>query len=249
VKRFEDILRLISGVLLGTLVRDFDTLRMNLADLFSVTKPHFDVVAIGRATTVVLIAAFLRNIHGSAQYDQATEDMKVRPEFERTHRGRIFTFLFSLAALFGGPALIGHVVANHSVAKSSNTQLTVMPLLSGEWFFVLMFFPFGVYIVWDALLWIWGEDTQETAIGPVLENWIWIDCLGLFVFIGFIGFELYQRGKGIPFNYELAALAYLAISSFIILADYCTNRSFYFPELSSPPSIASSANGASVERR
>lgn len=229
MKRFEDVLRLISGVILGTLLRDFDALRMNLADLFSVTRPHFGVVTVGRITTILLIAAFLRNIHGSARYDETVEQMSAPPQFERTHRGRILTFLFGLAALFCGPALVGHIIANHSVTKSLSLQVTITPLISGEWFCIVLFFPFAVYLVWDALLWIWSENTEEVAIARVLYSWIRIDCFGLSIFLAFAGFELYERAWKTPFNYELAAVAYIVISSLIIVVDYWTNRSFYFP--------------------
>ena len=108
-------------------------------------------------------------------------------------------------------------------------QFRITPLISGEGFCVVLFFPFAVYLVWDALLWLWGEDSEGTTVGNVLHSWIVIDCFGLFLFLSFAGFELYERARKIQFNYELAAMTYIVISTTIILVDYWINRSFYFP--------------------
>lgn len=234
MKRFEDVLRIISGILLGALVRDFDDLRGNFTGLFATTAPHFADTFVAQLTTILLICVFLRNIHGSVRYDDAVEGSDFQTALEKNHFGRFVEFSFALAALFCGPSLVGHYIAHHAVVRDPTGKEALKVLLSGEQFAFLLFFPFAIYFVWDVLLWV-GSDAKcdgSNEMERVAYNWILMDCLGLACVLAIGYVELYQRGRGGHFNFEVWALTFSLVASAIVFGDYFLNRSFYFPERS-----------------
>lgn len=233
MKRFDDILRVISGVLLGVLVRDFDTLVGGFASLYRQEHRHFFDDSVAGATAFLVAIAFLRNIHGSARYDdflkEQDEALKKQGQelslaSESTYAGRMTAFGLTLASLFFGPFWVSHEIANHASRASTK-----------EFFTVILFFPFLVFAIWDFRLWFLEDDGAQGWKGTltaITYKWVCIDCIAIFLLLSYAALNLYLRSKGVIVqgneNTEFSSLAFLLIVSFMIATDYLVNRTFYF---------------------
>ncbi len=222
MRKFEDILRILSSILLGTLIRDFDSMSKNLKMYFE-QRPHsLYVDEVADTTTVVLIALFFRNIHGSARYDSFCEETGYYPLFERNRIGRSATFALTLLALFFGPAHAGHRIATHLRMDQSVRMMALY-----------LFLPLLVYAVWDVLLWCSDTGRKNRSdklhMQDVIDHWVKIDALGLLIVILMGLCWLYLKLSEAAFPSELMAVFFILCAVSAISADYITNVDFYFP--------------------
>jgi hypothetical protein len=224
MKRFEDVLRVLSSILLGSLIRDFDSLDKHLKTYLEshgtgtyLNEPGM----VATAVSFVLILTLLRNIHGSARYDDYVEDVKYKPSFETRLRGRVGSFILAIAALFASP-IVGHHIAHH--LNPSYSQPVVA---------ILLFFPFLIYSCWDILLCFADPEapngSRQRSIREVAVTWLKIDMIGV-VGVMLIGlWALYLRGCGQDLPTDFLGLGFTGLATVMIGADYLLNAHFYFP--------------------
>ena len=236
MRRFENILRILSSVLLGTLVRDFDSLSGGIKNFFlSHNSSFFSPYApkIATFTAIVLIGVYLRNIHASACYDDFIEARGYVLKIDRRLRWRITSFGLGLLSLFGAP-VAGHIIAHHLPDRGSRAWLT--------W---CLFLPFAVYFIWDIILYLADpEPSSENAhleIEEISRKWLRIDAAGLFLVAILLIYNLYLEGYKQVLPTEVIAAAFILIAVGTIFADYLWNNRLYFPAYSER-----SANHATV---
>ncbi len=225
MKRFDDVLRMLSGILLGIMVRDFDLMSTNLCAFCGGNPQNGIEYLVAFCAVLMLLAIFLRNIHGSARYDEYVENEKCRSIIERNIPGRFFIWLLYICALFLGPSLAGRRLAR-------GFKLTD----SIGWLAAMLFFSLAVYIVWDFVLWFFplektAENGQvERRLEDVVRNWVKID--GVALLLGMISVAVYWF---VVLNCRenvqrlLVAVSFVVISCFMLVGDYWKNRQFYFP--------------------
>ncbi|MGZ8874241.1 MAG: hypothetical protein ACXW1F_04725 [Halobacteriota archaeon] len=223
MRKFEDILRILSSVLLGTLVRDFDLLSGGLKNFFinhhSPLSSHAQNIA--TVTSVILILVYVRNIHASARYDDFLEKTGYALCIDRKLYGRWASYCFNLMGLFAVP-FAGHILAHHLADAES-----------AIWLSLPLFLSFIVYGLWDAILWL-AEPEQhrpdvQAAMDDIMWKWLVVDALGLllvFVLL-LIYFRLTSTGQAFPA--EVTALFFVVIAAGTIIADYFWNHRLYFP--------------------
>jgi hypothetical protein len=226
MRKFDDVLRIISSILLGALIRDIDDLRKSLG-LFIINssrgsiEPH-DKDYLTLAISIVLVATFLRNIHGSARYDELIARRGYTPNLERRVGGRMWFFALGVAGLFLGPFFAGHQLAHH-----------LAPEDWVGWPTFCLFFSFGIYLLWNMSLWLSDPDDGDASNGPavdvIVERWLKIDAVGILVIIVMFGYSLYLRAGGHRLSAALMALTFIVFGIVVTLADYVANREFYFP--------------------
>lgn len=226
MRRHEDILRILSSVLLGTLVRDFERLSDHLRDFFlSHNSPFFSSHAenIATVTIIVLIGVYLRNIHASARWDDFVEKSHLTLKIDRKLRWRISSFILALLSLIGAP-VAGHIIGYHLPTGGSIAWM-VWPL----------FLPLAVYVIWDAVLFLSDPEPSSDGTRPQVEEiarkWVFIDALGLALVTVLLGIKLYLEGKPnqqqIP--PEVVAVGFVLIATGIVITDYLWNHRLYFP--------------------
>ena len=222
---------MLSSILLGLLVQDFDSLRLNFALLFR----HSDVVLAAdfaaRITALMLIVVFLRNIHGAVRYDELLDRGRVKPNLDKTTRGRAFSFACAVSALFLGPSLVGHYIVHHAMIETSSPLGRQSHPLSSHIFTTVLFLPFICYMAWDVMIWLLGHDerTADSRFERVTDTWARIDAVGLALIMMFGSLALW-RSKYHTFNYEFMALSFVAIAFVVVTSDYWFNREYYFPD-------------------
>jgi hypothetical protein len=222
---------MLSSILLGGLVNNFDLLKNNLAVLFTRGTLGIGADNIAQLTALVLIALFIRNIHGSVRYDDLITRTNLSPALEASLFGRFLIFIFSISALFLGPSLAGHYIVHHAVENVQLAVGTEVRLISGQTFTVILFLPFAVYFAWDCIMWVWESDGKvaESELDRTTYRWLVLDAIGIVLFLAMLVFDLLRRVHGRSFNYEIAALFFLLIGMVSIVGDYYFNREFYFP--------------------
>lgn len=226
MKRTDDIIRILSSVLLGMLIKDFHSLSDNLNGFFRSFPNHSAYAGIiATLTAITLIGLFVRNIHGSARYDDFVEKKEYVLSLDATVAKRSSAFLLTFLGLFIGPVLASHIIAYHLPKVAGN---------SSWWVIAPLFFTLAVYAVWDLFLWL-GDvkhttNTESLTIQDVAHRWLKIDayCLALLTAL-LIVFVIYQ-GKGLDFPPELIGIGFIVISGVAIFGDYISNRLFYFPQ-------------------
>jgi hypothetical protein len=225
MRKFDDVLRIISSILLGVLIRDIDDLRAALGGFIRARSPmesqYSDHLTL--TMSIVLVATFLRNIHGSVRYDELIARRNYTPTLERHTIGRMWFFVLGVAALFLGPFFAGHQLAHHLAPAD--------PL---SWPTFCLFFSFGIYILWNISLWLSDPDdaavSNSPAVDVIVERWLKIDAVGILVIGVMFSYSLYLRASGRPLSAPLMALTFIIFGMVVTLGDYVANREFYFPQ-------------------
>jgi hypothetical protein len=173
---------------------------------------------------LMLLGVFLRNIHGSARYDDYVQEHKCGSRIERNVGGRIFVWLLCILALFLGPSLAGRRLAH-------GFELTA----SAERLIVVLFFSLFVYLVWDFTLWFFPiEQVRENGkverhLEDVVRNWVKIDALAILLGMAFTAYWLFVQDWGDGSKRIYVAWSFVTIASMMLATDYYKNRHFYFP--------------------
>jgi hypothetical protein len=221
----------LSSILLGMLVRDYDDISSNFSSLFYSCDFHFACEWMGKVITLVLIGAFIRNIHGSVCYENMVSRTKVRSCLEETCLGRCLTFFFSLFVLFGGPFFAGYCMTHHAIAISrSATGVSQRVVISGTVLTLVLFMPLAIYLLWDMLLWVARPEESDLGLDKTVNNWSKIDALTMIALLVVGCFQLVRTSHGYSFNFEFLAVAFVVIMTGVIVSDYYLNRHFYFPD-------------------
>ena len=239
MKKFGDLLRLLSSILLGFAVREFDQMYKSI-DSFLRRDPYFAYFDwLPRLLAILVFALFIRNIHSSARYDEWLEENGYTPDFERSTLGRFVVMLMYVAGLFLGPFYTVHVFAEHAdefagikTQAIAGMYVPFTPLLA---LFVALFLPVFVYVFWDVLLWLSRPPSRRVKVEPPLpilaHRWLMMDAITILVFLTLLGHSLYLYGKKpseSPSRVEVA-LTGAVLVVFILVWDYGKNRDFYFP--------------------
>jgi hypothetical protein len=230
VKHIGLMFSMLSSILLGLIVQDFDALRRNFAWLFLQSETSIAADFVARVTAIAVIAMFLRNIHGAVRYDELLGKKTVLPSLDASTIGRVFSFACAVAALFLGPSLIGHMIIHHA-GQDVIDPATHRPVpLGAHWYTLTLFFPFACFLVWDLMIWLLGTEKDKSTLmfEKTTLYWIKIDVSGLLAALILGAFALWRRLQH-PFNYEFMAFSFLVIAAGIVVADYWLNREFYFP--------------------
>src|SRR5947209_16932948 len=145
MRRFGDVLRLLSSLVLGMMVRDYDKITKSFECFYQRQVPGGHSL-LATVTTFLLFAVFFRNIHGSSVYDEWSERQPKRPppRFECYRPGKVLTFLFLLATLFIAPAAAAHYFGEHDTLNGVSSLKV----------FILLFASFGLYLFWNICLWL-----------------------------------------------------------------------------------------------
>ena len=117
----------------------------NLATYFSKhsTASPSDAYSLSWATGITLVLLFLRNLHGSACYDEfLARNPNYIPSFERRASESFWLSLLSICGLFLGPALATDTLQHH---MDQNTSVFG--------FGAVLFSSIIAYTLFDVLLW------------------------------------------------------------------------------------------------
>ena len=221
MRRFGDLLRLVSGLVLGLIVRDVDDITGNLHAFFYPKdfKTRGDRLAV--ITAVTLIALFLRNLHGSSVYDDWLARRGRTPVLERTRKGKVFTLCMLLTTLFVSPVLVAHLLSKHLSKLYSPTAMAL-----------LLFSSFAFYGLWNFFLWITDRDYSESSepgISDLALSWLRVDIIALSVIALFATRWVYLSSIRQPIPTAAIGWCFCLVSTWTILADYVQNRGLYFP--------------------
>jgi len=219
MKRFNDVLRLLSSILLGGVVRELDDFQHALLRLINVDGPHPLSSIVAHTTAIALVITFVRNLFGSVQYDFFVNNWEWMPSLELKVSGRALSTAMALWALFGGPYFSVHLLTHHF-----QEGLTAPGLL-----FLLMF-PISVFLMWDSMLWLSappGDPVHAAEFQRVTCNWIAIDACALLVIV-FLGIDSLAQA---PYQVSMYRVAFVACGVLMGSAafDFAMNRHFYFP--------------------
>src|SRR3982750_1760311 len=223
MKKFDDILRLLSSILLGALIKDFDNVSHKLACLLHFHKTETAVAEqLADLTTVVLICVFLRNLHGSARYDELIKERNYHPSYEAHPLGRLTSFVLAVSGLFLGPLFVGHRLAYH-LPESYSLM----------WLAIILFSPFAAYAVWDILIWLSEPEVSSDMASPRVEaiahNWIKADAVVLVSGMAMLLYWIYLKGNKQEFDPSYLAIVFIVVAIAVIIFDYSRNLHFYFP--------------------
>jgi len=221
MKKLGDALRMLSSVLLGIVIKDSDALTKALRSYFTDDlKPHTaSADAAAWLVPLVLTAVFIRNLHGSAQYD-ARVDNGYNPSFERSRVGRFATFTMALGGLFAGPFLADHLLTAHENG------------LSGLGLGAALFSPILIYTFWDGALWLAAPEESATGnltMHEIAWRWLVIDSCAWLVVLILGTLSLRARSQHITLPADLSTICFLLVAAATIIADYAWNAEFYFP--------------------
>ena len=212
MQRLGNTLRILASVLMGVLCRDFLDLEKGVQS--TITGDGGD--SLGAFLTVaVFIAICIRNIHGSAAYDDWVDEKKFVPAHERHVWGRVLSFLCALVGLFAGPFTLDFLLKHG-------------PRVGVAWLCVL---PFAPYVLWNFTLW-WnssGEVGAEREARVFSTRWLLMDFLWLatVIVVWIYARVLPIRRESFPF--ELTCSAFIVVGASTVVADYWFNSSYYFP--------------------
>lgn len=215
MRRFDDILKLLLGLLIGQLFREMDTIGANLRAYFRTGESE-----ITRWIPILLTGLFLRNLHASIRYDHCTSRERFRPGIEDRLWGRILIFSLSVSAVFISPYYLEHLLSSHLTTQTSDAKVVVALVA-----------PLVIYAVWDTLIWLTTREDHHEGVQmlEVVHNWIKLDFVGLGVAVLAGVHYLYNDANGIPFARESLASWYALLLVITILLDYVLNAQFYFP--------------------
>jgi hypothetical protein len=223
MRRFGDFLRIIASTMLGLSVREIDTMMKNLATYFSKhsTASFEDAYPIAWATGIVVIVLFLRNLHGSACYDDyLSRHPKYVPSFERRTLGRVVAFFLTVCGLFLGPALAAHTLEHH---MDGNTSVFA--------FAFVLFSSLIAYALFDLMLWL--DPSREPASIPMRDiatRWLRTDAVGLILPMLLLPlYNIFLRASGRILLPQDVALIFVVCTLLMICVDYWSNATFYFP--------------------
>jgi hypothetical protein len=212
-------------VLVGLLVRDFHTLTSGLSNYFQsyqVARERADWIAFSTAVTLIIL--FVRNIHGSARYDDYIGERKYLFSLDETVWKRFGAFFLTFLALFGGPISASHILSYHLDNGASTF-----------WLLLLLFFTLLIYAFWNFCLWVSEARRVSTLDSPTMQDithqWVKVDALAI-LFGAVLGLSVFalqiKKQKLAP---DLIALGFVGIALFVIITDYYLNRYFYFPAI------------------
>ena len=240
MKKLGDALRMISSVLLGIVIRDSDELTTALnCHFFAPGVEHTRAASLAASLAPLLLTAlFVRNIHGSAQYDALVERRGYVLSFERSALGRFATFAMALGGLFAGPFLADHLLAHHA---NDLSELLIL---------VVLFCPILVYTAWDVSLWLAAMESKldrESGIHEIAWRWLVVDACAWTVVLGLIASGLKARSVGVRIPTDLSTLCFVVVATGTIFADYVWNAHFYFPA-NEPPSAEPTTSIGDVNR-
>lgn len=221
MKRFDDLLRMLSSILFGLLIKDAQKLFFELSNYLNccgVSPGWCKRLAV--AISVLIIVGFFRNIHGSFQYDALLEDTSsdLRPAYEKCIAGRFCGFFATVVTLVAVPLCV--LMIEWGFLSSSSVSH----------FIFILFFPYGLYLIYDSIL-VCSLDANSPIRYPAL-GWLWLHitlAIG-FLFCLPIFSQATDSEDWRALLTELIARVYIVAALIQIIGDYYLNRHFYFPD-------------------
>lgn len=219
MKRFDDVLRILSSILLGILVKDFNVMTTELNKFFAPYQKIGHESSLSFLTVIVLIAVFFRNIHGNARYDDVREKTRCVIWFEQYPMGRFGTFFLAVAALFFGPSLAGQILAYHLTPNDS------------IWALGPLFLPFLIYAFWDFWLLVSISECRHSGLclTDVVLKWNKLNAVGCLIFLICFAYTLILESNGVNISPMFICWVFIVIAVIIVGGDYFINHAFYFP--------------------
>lgn len=220
MKRFDDLLRMLSSILLGLLIKDAQKLYAELSTYLQACGASANrAESVGLTIAVLIIAGFFRNIHGSSQYDELLENTgsHFRPCYEKCLAGRIFCFLATLAALIVGPLCA--LAIEWGILKGAKPTV----------FLILLFLPYIIYFCYDFILVV--SLHEKSPIRHPALGWLKLNSILVLFFLIYLLHVVKAGAVGgsISLHPGVIACAFIACAFIQILGDYSLNRHFYFP--------------------
>lgn len=216
MRRFDDLLRMLSSILLGLLIKDAPTLSKKLHEyLENCGGSPGACKNLAHVVAVVIIVGFFRSIHGSSRYDDVRESTSadLRPRYEKYLSGRVFGFVATLATLIVAPLC------------ALMLQWEALPDGSSSLFLFTLSLPYLVYCIYDLVL-VASLHVDSPIRYPAIA-WLKLHTsLG----VAFLVLVLHFLQAGSAFPPEMTAVVFIVAASIQIGGDYVLNRHFYFPE-------------------
>ena len=141
-------------------------------------------------------------------------------------------FVMSLCALFLGPFFAGHEIVHHAIVSSASGCGPAIPVVMSRFkFTIVLFMTFGIYLVWDVLIWLSRSGKRDYELDGIVNRWVKMDAIIILVFMTLGVFQLYLRARGQTISFELIALSFVGIASGVTIVDYGVNNRLYFPDV------------------
>ncbi len=229
LKRVDDFVKLLVGLVVGQFLRDAHLIRDGLRGLML-----SDGSLLAEAFPYLFVALVIRNVHAAFRYDSWCAARHFSPTYESHVIGRACSFGAGVLALFVSTYAVEHVLAVHLVDEKSlraGQQLAdtiQIPVLT-----VFLLLPFTVYFLWDLALWVETDGPRlrkDKVMQRFVKKWLAIDICGLgWLLICLAYYAL--RGQGPDGGLTLTLIAFSMLAAGTVLADYFQNVSFYFKKI------------------
>ncbi len=217
MRRLDDVLRILASVLIGVLCRDFRALECGVRTAIDAPTGRSTLSFL---TVAVFLALCVRNVHGSAAYDEWAETMRFVPPHERRVLGRMATFTFSLVGLFVAPFAVDYCLKFSQLAVVGVVLLASLPWLP--------------YVPWNLALWLgsWSRRKGHSEMRVLSTHWLRVDAAGFLVLSILWIVHVYLAVNGQQLSRAWICRAFVGTGVFTIAADYLSNLRFYFPRAS-----------------
>lgn len=211
MKRFDDFLKLLLGLLVTQIIRDHHQITVRLAQVF---EDAADWSAELFPYAVLLL--FLRNTHASIIWDRVTDKAGFHTWLDETVFGRGLVFLVGVVTHVVVPLVIIDVLTEHTGTQGGRTALVLA-----------LFVPFGLYFFWDLFLFVVSEN-QEGEIPKVICDWLWVDAVAVVMMLGLLIRYSYVSFGSAASQYLYLLEGFMVVSVGTVIVDYWRNRHFYF---------------------
>lgn len=239
MRRVDDFVKLLVGLVVGQFLRDVHAIRDGLvAFMGHAGSVSTSAQVLAEVFPYVFAAFVIRNVHASFRYDLWCSARPFQPKYEKRVRGRALSFFGSLFALFVSAYAVEHYLATHFSAGTSNASgsppVPVQELARQvAWLCWWLILPFLVYAAWDTALWVATDGPEQSKNRPMqrfVRRWLVVDYLGL---AWLIGCYIYSSLVGTDGDGDLrrTVIAFTVLASGHIVADYVRNAKFYFAEV------------------
>jgi hypothetical protein len=234
LRRIDDFVKLLVGLVLGLFLRDVPEIRDGLR---IVMTPDGAVLAavLSAVFPYVFIVLVIRNVHASLRFDSWCYARDFR--YETRVRGRALTFVAGLLALFASTYAVEQFLANNFAPHSATPQLLRagaignVPTLA-----VFLSSPFVIYLIWDFVLWLntdWPELRKDKVMQRFISRWLFVDAVGLGWLLAGILFYNFLARNSADGGLALTLIFFSVLAVGTVVVDYWRNLGFYFGQIKS----------------
>jgi hypothetical protein len=229
VRRVDDFVKLLVGLVIGQFLRDAHDIGHGLS---AVLRSQW----LGEAFPFIFVALVIRNVHASFRFDAWVSARRFTPKYETRVRGRAFSFLAGLLALFVSTFSVEHFLARHLVKDSGSVvggELLGIPVDRVPILASFLTLPFVIYFIWDLVLWLQTDDPKpkrDRVIQRFVRNWVITDAIGFAWLLACLVFQ-FTRRSSTDGGLEVTIVAFTVLAIGTVAFDYFRNVSFYFARI------------------